>query len=175
MTSGHIYCKIILYDCFADRISVILIIFILIKPEACMVGIKKAGYCLVVAAFAVLQTIPVETRAAALPVYPQPVLTPGTPTQNDSAALWLVLGQNGNSCVPTYAASFRITQVSNNVCVRAPCPQDFVISLSYSANPLPLNMVCAMVVTSYGPRFQFGKLLWAPIRSWTARIKSTRS
>jgi hypothetical protein len=91
--------------------------------------------------------------------YPQPVLTPAAPTQNDSVGLWLILGQSGNSCVPTYTGSFKITQVSKFVCVQSPCPQNYVISLAYSENPpLLLGRPCLAVVTNYGPQFAFGKL-----------------
>jgi len=94
-----------------------------------------------------------------LPLFPQAVLTPSAPTQNDSVALWLILGQSSSSCVPTYTASFKIMQTSNFVCVRAPCAQNYVIALTYTQNPpLMLGMPCLAVVTDYGPRFAFGKL-----------------
>jgi hypothetical protein len=94
-----------------------------------------------------------------LPLYPQPVLTPASPTQNDSVSLWLILGQSNSSCVPTYTSSFTITQTSKFLCLRAPCPQNYVIALTYTENPaLPLGRPCLLVITNYGPRFAFGKL-----------------
>lgn len=91
-----------------------------------------------------------------LPLYPQPVLTPASPTQNDSVTLWLILGQSSSSCVPTYTASFKITQVK---CIVAPCPAEYGIILTYTENPpLPLGRPCLLTITNFGPRFEFGKL-----------------
>jgi hypothetical protein len=92
-------------------------------------------------------------------INPRAMLSPGAPTQSDSVKLLLILGQYPNSCVPAYTTSFKITQTSSHVCVRAPCPQNYVISLTYAQIPsLLINMVCAQVVSDYGPRFSFGKL-----------------
>jgi hypothetical protein len=91
--------------------------------------------------------------------YPQPVVSPAAPTQNDSVTLWLILGQSASSCVSTYTSSFKITQTSNFLCVRAPCAQNYVVALTYSQNPsLPLGRPCLLVTTNYGPTFSFGKL-----------------
>ena len=104
----------------------------------------------------IIQPLPI---APVLPLFPQPVLTPASPTQTDSVFLWLILGQSNSSCIPTYAVTYKVTQVSHNVCVRAPCGQDYVISLFYTENPpLLLGRPCLLVTTSYGPHFEFGKL-----------------
>lgn len=93
------------------------------------------------------------------PAYPQPVLSPAAPTQNDSVALWLILGQSTSSCVPAYTSSFKITQTSRFICARAPCPQNYSIAVSYSQNPqLLLGRPCVLTATNYGPLFSFGKL-----------------
>ena len=93
------------------------------------------------------------------PSYPQSVIIPSSPTQNDSVMLWLILGEYGNSCIPTYNTSFKIQQISKNVCVRAPCPQDYEIYIFYKENPIPpILRPCLMVITQYGPKFSFGKL-----------------
>jgi hypothetical protein len=104
----------------------------------------------------IIQPLPIDP---VLPLFPQPVLTPAAPSQNDSVALWLILGQSTSSCVPTYTASFKITQL-HVVCVTGPClQQGYVITLTYTQNPsLPLGMPCLAVITNYGPRFAFGKL-----------------
>jgi len=103
-----------------------------------------------------------STTFAAPPVisgYPQAALSPSSPSMTDSVSLWLILGEYSNSCVPTYTSSSSIKQVSNNICVRYPCPQDFVITLTYRENPpLPLGRPCLMVITPYGPQFSFGRL-----------------
>ena len=95
---------------------------------------------------------------APAPLYPQYRLTPQTPSMNDSVSFRLVKGINGNSCVPTYRTSFSVVQTSNNVCVRAPCPQDYTLKLLYSPLPMPLGVACLEVLTEYGPRFNFGLL-----------------
>jgi|WetSurMetagenome_2_1015567.scaffolds.fasta_scaffold00378_1 hypothetical protein len=96
---------------------------------------------------------------ASAPAYPLPVLSPAAPTQTDSVALWLIVGQNANSCVPTYTGSFTVTQTSRFVCVRAPCPQNYVIAVKYTRNPTPaLGRPCLQVITNYGPMFSFGRL-----------------
>jgi hypothetical protein len=122
----------------------------------------SAGAIVVMLSFISLFSAPIIEPlpiAPILPLYPQPVLTPASPTQKDSVTLWLILGQSSSSCVPTYMPSYKVTQVSHNVCVRAPCPQDYVISITYTENPaLPLGRPCLLVVTNYGPRFEFGKL-----------------
>jgi hypothetical protein len=93
------------------------------------------------------------------PTYPQPVISPAEPSQNDSVKLWLILGQAASTCIPTYTSSFKVAQTSNFVCVRAPCAQNFVISLTYAENPpLPLGRPCLALATDYGPQFAFGKL-----------------
>jgi hypothetical protein len=98
-------------------------------------------------------------NAQVSPAYPQPVLSPAAPTQNDSVALWLILGQSTSSCVPAYTSSFKITQTSKFICVRAPCPQNYSIAVSYSQNPqLLLGRPCVLTATNYGPLFSFGKL-----------------
>jgi hypothetical protein len=92
----------------------------------------------------------------------------------DSVALWLIMGEYSSSCVPTYTSSFKITQVSNYVCVRYPCAQDFVITLSYKQNPpLPLGMPCLMVITQYGPRFGFGRLAVGSYKVYDSVAKDT--
>jgi hypothetical protein len=97
-------------------------------------------------------------QSSVVQLYPQYRLTPKIPVMNDSVSFWFVKGMNGNSCVPRYLASFSIVQTSNMVCVRAPCPQDFTISLTYSVLPSPMGIACLAVMTEYGPRFNFGKL-----------------
>ena len=93
-------------------------------------------------------------------VYPQYRLTPPNPSMNDSVSFYLVKGLFGSSCPPGYRTSFSIVQTSNNICVRAPCPQDYTIKLTYAFLPVPLdpNVMCLAVMTEYGPRFNFGKL-----------------
>ena len=96
-----------------------------------------------------------------VPLYPRPVLAPSAPSMTDSVTLWLVLGQNPDNCVPTYTSSFTPPKQVPPfmVCVRAPCPENYVIVIKYKENPpLPLGRPCAMIVTEYGPLFQFGKL-----------------
>jgi len=106
--------------------------------------------------------------------YPQAMLSPASPSMTDSVALWLILGEYSSSCVPTYASSFKITQVSNYVCVRYPCAQDFVITLSYKQNPpLPLGRPCLMVITRYGPRFGFGRLAVGSYKVYDSVAKDT--
>jgi Carboxypeptidase regulatory-like domain/Intracellular proteinase inhibitor len=112
--------------------------------------------CVVITFIIIMNT---DANAQIAIAYPQPVLSPAAPTQNDSVALWLILGQSSNSCVPTYTSSFKITQTSKFLCVRAPCPQNYVIAITYSQNPsLLLGRPCLLVTTNYGPLFSFGKL-----------------
>jgi hypothetical protein len=114
---------------------------------------------------------------AASPVvstYPQVLLSPSSPTMADSVSLWLVLGEASNSCVSTYTPSFSVKQVSNNICVRFPCPQDFAITLTYTVNPpLPLGRRCLMVITQYGPRFGFGRLAVGSYSVYDSNAKDT--
>jgi hypothetical protein len=124
--------------------------------------IISAGAIVVLLSFVSLFSAPIIVPLPGdtiYPLFPQPVLTPASPTQNDSVTLWLILGQSNSSCVPTYTTSSPVTQVSSAICKRAPCPQDYVISLFYTENPpLPLGRPCLLVITNYGPRFSFGKL-----------------
>jgi hypothetical protein len=96
-----------------------------------------------------------------IPLYPRPILTPSAPSMNDSVTLWLVLGQNSSTCVPTYTPSFipprQVPPIL--VCVRAPCPENYVLIINYKENPpLPLGRPCLLSPTEYGPLFEFGKL-----------------
>ena len=121
----------------------------------------SAGAIIVMLSFVSLFSAPIIVPlpiAPILPLFPQPVLTPAAPSQNDSVALWLILGQSNSSCVPTYTASYKISHM-NVVCIMGPCPGYNMITLTYTQNPpLPLGMPCLAVITNYGPRFSFGKL-----------------
>jgi hypothetical protein len=92
------------------------------------------------------------------PGYPKYTLNPSNPSMNDSVFFTITVGQWGSSCPPGFRTSFTVVQTSNNVCVRAPCPQDYVIKVSYTQLPPNPNLVCLAVMMDYGPHFAFGKL-----------------
>jgi hypothetical protein len=91
-------------------------------------------------------------------IYPQYRFSPKVPEMNDSVSFQLVKGQYNNSCIPLYVKSFSIKQTSSNKCVRAPCPQDFNITITYKEFAPPYARPCLMVMTEYGPIYNFGIL-----------------
>jgi hypothetical protein len=112
-----------------------------------------------------LSGAPQSASSVQAPQYPQPVITPAAPLDGDTVSLWLVLGENPNSCVPFYGTSFHIVTQHPGICTTPPCTStsSFTIFLTYcqamieTFAPIPPGS-CAQVVTQYGPRFSFGGL-----------------
>ena len=101
--------------------------------------------------------------AASLPIivsqtYPYAILTPTAPVQTDSVVMQLILGNNSNNCLSPYLSSFHIIQTSNFVCVRAPCPQQYLVKIGYAPDTRPIDVMCPMVAGPYGPTYHFGVL-----------------
>ena len=98
-------------------------------------------------------------RAVVIPqTFPYAVVTPAAPTQSDSVIMQLILGDNSNNCVSPFICAFRITRTSNNTCVRAPCPQDYLIKIGYAPDLRPIGLMCPMIAGPYGPTYRFGVL-----------------
>ena len=91
-------------------------------------------------------------------VYPYAILNPATPTQNDSVVMQLILGNNSNNCLSPFIGSFHIVQTSNIACLRAPCPQQYLIKIGYAPDLRPIDRMCPMIVGPYGPTYSFGVL-----------------
>jgi hypothetical protein len=90
--------------------------------------------------------------------YPYALVTPAAPTQSDSVVMQLILGNGSNNCLSPYLSSFRIVQTSNWVCVRAPCPQQYLVKIGYAPDTRPIYVMCPMVAGPYGPTYHFGVL-----------------
>lgn len=92
--------------------------------------------------------------------YPKLIVTPSSPVTLDSVQIWCVKGQNSNSCVPIFNnQKFTIEQSPLLI-----YPPIYYIRISYTQNNPPKDVMCAQVLTEYGPRFNFGKL---PVGSYT--------
>jgi hypothetical protein len=91
-------------------------------------------------------------------LYPYAILTPTAPVQTDSVVMQLILGNGSNNCLSPYLSSFRIIQTSNFVCVRAPCPQQYLVKIGYAPDTRPIYVMCPMVAGPYGPTYHFGVL-----------------
>ena len=111
----------------------------------------------VAASFAQIVTLPPDSIYA----YPQYRLSPKNPTINDSVSFRIV-NLHDKVCVPgQYQKAFSTVQTSSNVCVRYPCPQDYIIGLSYEPyvpHCAVIDTVPTQVKTEYGPLFSLGKL-----------------
>ena len=92
------------------------------------------------------------------PEFPYAILKPSAPTMDDSVALEIIIGNSSNNCASPYLATFRIVQISDNVCVRAPCPQEYLIKVGYRPSPYQTDVICPMIAGPYGPTCQLGKL-----------------
>jgi hypothetical protein len=91
-------------------------------------------------------------------LYPYAILTPTAPVQTDSVVMQLILGNGSNNCLSPYLSSFRIIQTSNMMCVRAPCPQQYLVKIGYAPDTRPIYVMCPMVAGPYGPTYHFGVL-----------------
>jgi hypothetical protein len=123
---------------------------------------KRLSICFqtfVIGALFFSQSFAITSLPAVL--YPQYRLTPASPTTQDSVSFWLVKGQYSNSCVPRYITSFKIEKVVV-ACIVGPCLERNEIKISYTQSliqPLQSEIACLDVITEYGPKFNFGKLL----------------
>ncbi|MDD5673507.1 MAG: hypothetical protein PHC61_05050 [Chitinivibrionales bacterium] len=92
------------------------------------------------------------------PTNPYAILTPPNPILGDSVVMQLILGNNSNTCLSPYIASYRIVQTSNFLCLRAPCSQNYLVKIGYYLSPIRTMIACPLVVGPFGPTYRFGVL-----------------
>ncbi|MBD3420131.1 MAG: hypothetical protein GF398_08450 [Chitinivibrionales bacterium] len=101
------------------------------------------------------------TLAGALTAeYPQYSLHPHAPSMDEHVVFSLVLGAHPTTCVPAYATDHSTVHVSNHVCIRPPCPQEFIINVSYDQvqQGASTSPACLPGKTPYGPTWRLQTL-----------------